>query len=48
MRILIVEDNQQLARQIKNSLEQELFIVDVADDGENGNRAKRADYSTDQ
>lgn len=36
MRILIVEDNQQLARQIKDSLEQELFIVDVAGDGEKG------------
>lgn len=34
MRILIVEDNQQVARQIKDSLEQELFIVDVAHDGE--------------
>jgi len=34
MRILIVEDNQQVARQIKESLEQELFIVDVAQDGE--------------
>ena len=36
MRILIVEDNQQLARQIQDSLEQELFIVDVAHDGEKG------------
>jgi two-component system OmpR family response regulator len=36
MRILIVEDNQQVARQIKDSLEQELFIVDVAHDGEEG------------
>lgn len=34
MRILVVEDNQQVARQIKDSLEQELFIVDVAHDGE--------------
>ena len=34
MRVLIVEDNQQVARQIKDSLEQELFIVDVAHDGE--------------
>ena len=36
MRILIVEDNQQVAKQIQESLEQELFIVDVAHDGEEG------------
>jgi len=36
MRILIVEDNQQVARQIKASLELELFVVDVAHDGEEG------------
>jgi two-component system OmpR family response regulator len=36
MRILVVEDNQEVARQIKASLEQELFIVDVAHDGEQG------------
>lgn len=36
MRILVVEDNRQVARQIKDSLEQELFIVDVAHDGEQG------------
>lgn len=36
MRILIVEDNQQVAKQIKDSLESELFIVDVAHDGEEG------------
>ncbi len=36
MRILVVEDNQEVARQIKDSLEQELFIVDVAHDGEQG------------
>ena len=36
MRILIVEDNQEVARQIKTALEQELFIVDVAHDGEEG------------
>ena len=33
MRILIVEDNQEVARQIRDSLEQELFIVDVELDG---------------
>jgi two-component system OmpR family response regulator len=36
MRILVVEDNKEVARQIKESLEQELFIVDVAYDGEEG------------
>ena len=36
MRVLIVEDNQEVARQIKVALEQELFIVDVAYDGEEG------------
>jgi len=36
MRILIVEDNQQVAKQIKESLERELFVVDVARDGEEG------------
>lgn len=36
MRILVVEDNQEVARQIKDSLERELFIVDVASDGEQG------------
>lgn len=36
MRILVIEDNEEVARQIKDSLEQELFIVDVAHDGEQG------------
>ena len=36
MRVLIVEDNEEVARQIKSALEQELFIVDVAVDGEQG------------
>jgi two-component system OmpR family response regulator len=36
LRVLIVEDNQEVARQIKVALEQELFIVDVAYDGEEG------------
>jgi len=36
VRILIVEDNQEVARQIKGSLEQELFIVEVAHDGDQG------------
>jgi len=36
MRILVVEDNQDVARQVKAALEQELFIVDVAYDGEEG------------
>lgn len=34
MRILIVEDNQVVARQVTAALEQELFVVDVARDGE--------------
>lgn len=36
MRILVVEDNQDVAHQIMMALEQELFIVDVARDGEEG------------
>lgn len=36
MRILVIEDNQHLARQIKESLEHALFVVDVAEDGEKG------------
>jgi two-component system OmpR family response regulator len=36
MRVLVVEDNQDVARQIKAALEQELFVVDVAHDGEAG------------
>ena len=36
MRVLVVEDNPEVARQIKDTLEQELFVVDVASDGEQG------------
>lgn len=36
MRILIVEDNQEVARQLRTVLEKELFVVDVAADGEAG------------
>ena len=36
MRILVVEDNQEVARQIMEALEQELFVVDMAHDGEEG------------
>jgi DNA-binding response OmpR family regulator len=36
MRILIVEDNVELARQIKTTLEQAMYVVDVAYDGEEG------------
>ena len=36
MRILVVEDNADVARQIKQSLADELFVVDVAEDGESG------------
>lgn len=34
MRILVVEDNREVARQIRVALEQELFVVDVSHDGE--------------
>ena len=34
MRILVVEDNREVAHQIMTALEQELFVVDVAHDGE--------------
>jgi two-component system OmpR family response regulator len=36
VRILVVEDNADVARQIKDSLERELFVVDIAEDGESG------------
>jgi len=36
MRILVIEDNEELARQIKTTLEQALYVVDVALDGEEG------------
>jgi two-component system OmpR family response regulator len=36
MRVLVVEDNQEVARQITGALEQKLFVVDVARDGEEG------------
>jgi two-component system OmpR family response regulator len=36
MRILIIEDNDQLARQIKGSLERARYVVDIALDGEQG------------
>jgi len=36
MKILIIEDNVELARQIKATLEQSLYVVEVAHDGENG------------
>ena len=36
MRILVIEDNQEVAHQVKSALEQELFVVDVASDGEEG------------
>lgn len=36
MRILVIEDNQEVARQIRSALELELFIVDVVHDGEEG------------
>lgn len=36
MRILVVEDNTDVTRQIKSALTQELYVVDVAFDGEEG------------
>jgi two-component system OmpR family response regulator len=36
MRVLVIEDNQEVARQIVEALEQELFVVDIASDGEEG------------
>jgi two-component system OmpR family response regulator len=36
MRILVVEDNPDVARQVKDTLEDELFVVDIAGDGESG------------
>ncbi len=36
MRILIVEDNHEVADQVTAALEEELFVVDVAYDGEEG------------
>lgn len=36
MRLLVVEDNPEVSRQLKDTLEQELFVVDTAVDGEQG------------
>lgn len=36
MRVLVVEDNPEVARQIMEALEHELFLVDIAADGEEG------------
>ena len=36
MRVLIVEDNAELARQVKNTLAHERFVIDIAGDGEEG------------
>ncbi|MBT8069019.1 MAG: response regulator, partial [Gammaproteobacteria bacterium] len=36
MRVLIVEDNAELARQVKSTLEHEMYVVDIASDGEEG------------
>lgn len=36
MRVLVVEDNAEVARQLKSTLERELFVVDLAEDGEKG------------
>ena len=36
MRILVIEDNVELTRQIKSTLEHALYVVDVAGDGAEG------------
>ena len=36
MRILVIEDNREVARQIRATLEQEFYVVDTARDGEEG------------
>ena len=36
MRVLVIEDNAELTRQIKSTLEHALYVVDVAYDGEEG------------
>ncbi len=36
MRVLVIEDNAELARQIKSTLEHALYVIDVAYDGEDG------------
>src|SRR5210317_2187006 len=36
MRVLVVEDNSEVARQIKSALTHELYVVDIARDGEEG------------
>ncbi|MDH3903504.1 MAG: response regulator transcription factor, partial [Xanthomonadales bacterium] len=36
MRVLIVEDNTELAKQVKCTLAHERYVVDIAEDGEEG------------
>ena len=36
MRVLVIEDNQEVAHQIVKALEQEFLVVDIASDGEEG------------
>jgi len=43
MRLLVVEDEQRIARAVKEGLEQEAYAVDVASDGEEGYNAARFD-----
>ena len=38
MKILVVEDNERIAKYIKQMLEEESFAVDVVGDGETGER----------
>lgn len=36
MRVLVIEDNRQVARQVKDALEEELYVVDIVHDGKQG------------
>jgi two-component system OmpR family response regulator len=36
MRVLLIEDNPQVARQVKDALEEELYVVDIVHDGKQG------------
>ena len=36
MRVLVIEDNPEVSRQLADALQEELFVVDVAHDGEKG------------
>ncbi len=45
MRILVIEDNKEIAESLKNSLEEKCYAVDICEDGENGSFSARTnDY----